>query len=129
MFKLVVKAHFDAAHRLPDYKGKCERIHGHTWHIEAEVAGRELGDNGMVCDFFDLRRILNDAIGPLDHAYINEIKPFDNTAPTSENLAYFIFTSIKSKIELLDKAIKLLSVTVHESPEAAAVYTEEEDDE
>lgn len=128
MFKLVVKTHFDAAHRLPDYKGKCERIHGHTWHIEVEVGSKDLDEQGMVCDFFDIKKILNEAIEPLDHVYVNDVKPFDKIAPTSENLARHIFTLIRSNIEKLGESIKVMSVTVHESPETAAIYTGEEDD-
>lgn len=128
MFKLIVKTHFDAAHRLPDYKGKCERIHGHTWRIEVQVGSKELNSQGMVCDFFDIKKILNEAIDPLDHVYINEVKPFDKIAPTSENLAQNIFQSIQPKIEKLGNSIKLISVKVHESPETAAIYSEEEDD-
>lgn len=128
MYKLIVKTHFDAAHRLPGYKGKCERIHGHTWHIEIEVGSKVLDEQGMVCDFFDIRKILEEAIKPLDHVYINEIKPFDEIAPTSENLARHIFYSVRNNVGKLAKSIRLVSVTVHESPDTAAVYTGEEDD-
>ncbi len=34
MYTLKVKSHFDAAHRIRDYKGKCSRTHGHRWDVE-----------------------------------------------------------------------------------------------
>ena len=34
MYELRVKDHFDAAHYIADYKGKCHRMHGHRWEVE-----------------------------------------------------------------------------------------------
>jgi 6-pyruvoyltetrahydropterin/6-carboxytetrahydropterin synthase len=32
MYTVSVQAHYDSAHFLRNYKGKCERLHGHaTW--------------------------------------------------------------------------------------------------
>ena len=28
---------FSAAHRLPDYKGQCNNLHGHTWKVEIPI--------------------------------------------------------------------------------------------
>jgi 6-pyruvoyltetrahydropterin/6-carboxytetrahydropterin synthase len=28
---------FDAAHNLPNYHGKCERLHGHTYRIQVTI--------------------------------------------------------------------------------------------
>lgn len=30
---------FDAAHYLPEYNGKCERLHGHTYKLVVKVQG------------------------------------------------------------------------------------------
>ena len=38
MFLLNVKAHYDAAHFLRNYKGKCEKLHGHRYDVEAGMA-------------------------------------------------------------------------------------------
>lgn len=124
MFKIKVRTHFDAAHRLPEYKGKCANIHGHTWGVEVEIRAKELDGQGMVCDFFDVQQILNGTIDKLDHNYINEIEPFSKETPTSENIARYIFNEIKNKVEALREGLKLASVTISESPNASATYYE-----
>jgi len=34
---LKVREKFQAAHFLKEYKGKCEKIHGHTFYVEVEI--------------------------------------------------------------------------------------------
>jgi len=54
---LVKKFSFDAAHLLPNYSGKCGRLHGHHWVVEVGVSG-EIGENGMVVDLVVLKQAL-----------------------------------------------------------------------
>ena len=57
---ITISATFAAAHRLPDHEGKCCRLHGHTYGLEATVQGtpQESGPAaGMVMDFAELRAI------------------------------------------------------------------------
>ena len=35
---LKIKRKFSCAHRLPNYEGKCEALHGHTWESEDACA-------------------------------------------------------------------------------------------
>jgi len=41
MYQIFVEEHFDAAHYLPNYHGKCEKLHGHRFKVVArlEAAG------------------------------------------------------------------------------------------
>ena len=55
MFELVVNGAFEAAHRLVDYPGKCNRLHGHSWTVEMSVSGDKLDNIGMVADFNTLK--------------------------------------------------------------------------
>jgi len=41
---------FDSAHKIVDYQGKCENLHGHTYRLIVTVQG-ELKRDGMVLDF------------------------------------------------------------------------------
>jgi len=81
------KISFDAAHLLPDYKGKCSRLHGHHWVVEVGVSG-EIGEDGMVVDFVVLKQALQPIIDNFDHHYLNNIIP----NPTAENIAAYILT-------------------------------------
>ena len=87
---------FDAAHRIPEYKGKCEQMHGHTYKLEVVVDGK-VGKNGMVVDFNELKRIVDfEIIEKLDHKNLNEIFEI----PTAENVASWIFKRLTGKIQL-----------------------------
>ena len=109
---------FSAAHNLKDYHGKCERLHGHNWIVEARFAYQTLGSDGMAIDFKEAKKLLNDAIEKLDHAYLNEIAALKGINPTSENIARFIYDGIKSKIS------SIKSVSVWENENSRAVYSE-----
>jgi queuosine biosynthesis protein QueD len=118
-YELTVKGHFDAAHSLRGYPGKCKELHGHTWDIEVTVGGSELNDIGILCDFGDLKSVLAEALAPLDHAHLNEVAPFDDLSPTGENLARYLHDVIEAK---LPASVELVEVVVWESPIARLSY-------
>ncbi len=94
--KICREFYFDAAHHLPDYKGKCEDVHGHTYKLEVVVKGRA-GKNGMVLDFEKIKRIVSEnIIEKLDHKDLNKI--FKN--PTAENIAQWIFNELKGRVNV-----------------------------
>ena len=72
--KLGLIAEFDAAHSLPGYSGKCAHMHGHTYQVEMVVEG-QVGQDGFVMDFYELKKILGSALQELDHSCLNEILP------------------------------------------------------
>ena len=118
MYKIKVESSFSSAHNLRGYKGKCEDLHGHNWKVEL-VAGRDKLDKiGLVMDFKKLKAILNEFLETLDHKYLNKLPFFTKVNPTSENIAEFIFKSLKKKIPIL------LSVTVWENSTSCAIYEE-----
>ena len=90
MYEVKVKGDFSGAHNLRNYKGACEALHGHNWHIEASVQSKTLNEHGMVMDFKDLRSALFRVLEGLDHKYLNDIPYFKKINPTSENIARFI---------------------------------------
>ena len=51
MYTLKVEGAFEAAHRVVNYPGKCDRLHGHNWKVEAVVRGTKLDELGMLVDF------------------------------------------------------------------------------
>jgi len=122
MYKLKVITDFDAAHQLRGYKGKCENIHGHNWKVEIEVIAENLNEIGIAIDFKELKKISDEVVSKLDHTFINEIPPFNQINPSSENIARWIYLALKSKIE--NSPVKLHSVTVWESDNAGATYFE-----
>ena len=124
MYALKVIAHFAAAHRLRDYQGKCETLHGHNWKVEVEIVAKRLNTSGMVMDFKELKNLVNTCLEKLDHTYLNDVPPFDKQNPTSELIAYYLFNEIRS---LLPAHVMLKRVTVWESETACAQYWEEDE--
>jgi 6-pyruvoyltetrahydropterin/6-carboxytetrahydropterin synthase len=120
MYKLSVEQHFDAAHALRGYKGKCENLHGHRFQVMVEVTSSQLDDIGLAFDFTELKRMLKEVLSRFDHANLNETSPFDKINPSSENIARTVYEAMK--IELKDALVKLAAVKVWESPESAVEY-------
>ena len=118
MFEIKVKADFSAAHNLRNYEGKCERLHGHNWIVEALFRYKELDKDGLAVDFKIAKAALKDSIERLDHSYLNEVDFFKNSNPTSENIAKFIYDSVKKKIR------NIYSVAVWENEKSCAIYSE-----
>lgn len=119
MFKISVTTQIASAHRLREYDGACENLHGHNWLIRATVVSDQLDALGMVYDFKKLKAHLREITDPLDHRLINEVPPFDMVNPTSEQIAKFIFDSLAPK---LPAPLRLASVEVGESANYLACY-------
>ena len=74
MITVIKQFTFDAAHRLPNHKGKCKQMHGHTYKLEIGVTGNIQPATGMVVDFGDLKKIIQkQVIDLLDHQLLNEV--------------------------------------------------------
>lgn len=118
MYQVRVRRHFDAAHALRGYEGKCEALHGHRYEVVVCAEAEELDETGLACDFTILKRELDSVVERLDHTCLNELPPFDSVNPSSENLARFVFDELVSVIE----GARLSSVEVWESPDAWVTY-------
>ena len=118
-YELLIQDHFSAAHNLREYKGKCERLHGHNWRVDLHMEGDRLDDKGMILDFRDAKRILAEALEAFDHAYLNEVPPFDQINPSSENLARVIAEAVAAR---LPAGVRVAGVTTWESDRCGATY-------
>lgn len=67
---------FETGHALYGYDGKCRNVHGHSYKLSVTVIGTPISDNtnvkyGMVIDFTDLKKIVNNEIVDVfDHATV-----------------------------------------------------------
>jgi queuosine biosynthesis protein QueD len=90
--------YFEAAHHLTNYEGKCKNIHGHSYRLRVTIKGKP-ENNGMIMDFSDLKKIVNDNIvGVFDHTDLNE----HLDQPTAENLCIYIWEALKSDLPLYE---------------------------
>jgi len=120
MYELQITTQFAAAHQLRNFRGKCEKLHGHNWRIDVFVEGEKLNDTGLLIDFKDLRDATNKILDELDHSFLNELSQFKDQNPSSENIAAYIFTKLSS--ELNDTNITVSKVTAWESDTASSSY-------
>lgn len=122
MYELMVESKFSAAHQLRGYKGKCEKLHGHNWRVTVAVTAERLDEQGLAIDFHELKSFLREVLDQLEHTFLNEIFPFTQINPSSENLAKWIYDNMAKKID--DGNVEVASVTVWESDTASASYFE-----
>lgn len=123
MFELTVEVSFSAAHQLRGYKGKCENVHGHNWKVQINVLAERLNEIDIALDFHDLKKIANEIISPLDHSFLNDVFPFTEKNPSSENIAKWVYDSVKKKVN--NDNINVAAVTVWESDTTSVSYYED----
>jgi len=123
MYELTIETGFASAHQLRGYKGKCEKMHGHNWKVQVSVTAERLNDIDLAIDFHDLKRMANEVVSPLDHAFLNDIFPFTEKNPSSENIAKWIYDSMNKKLS--EGNVRVSAVTVWESDTASASYYED----
>lgn len=133
--------HFEAAHALAGYDGKCRNIHGHSYELQVTVKGEPIDEpenpkNGMVIDFHDLKQIVNEeVVERLDHSFIigtnmpddfveSAKQNFDKIVcvdyqPTTENMLADFAERIKVK---LPQNVELYSVRLQETRDSFAEW-------
>ena len=121
MYHISVEQHFDAAHFLRGYRGKCEALHGHRYRVVVKVEATELDDIGLAYDFVELKQHLRDIISRFDHTCLNDVPPFDKINPSSENIASTIYNELKPK--LVGEPVSLSCIEVWESPDSWVTYS------
>jgi 6-pyruvoyltetrahydropterin/6-carboxytetrahydropterin synthase len=124
MYEVSVQEHFDAAHYLKGYHGKCENLHGHRFEVMVSLKVRQTDDIGLAYDFVSLKGKLRQILGRFDHTCLNDLSPFDRINPTSENIATTVYGELKAMLQGEKAAIS--SIKVWESPYSCITYYPEE---
>jgi 6-pyruvoyltetrahydropterin/6-carboxytetrahydropterin synthase len=119
MYRLRVESEFDAAHKIEGYQGKCARLHGHTYKVEAFFLTKELDSIGVSVDLRALKEKLAKITEQFDHSYLNDFKELGN--PSTENLSRHIFQHLKDN---LPSGAVLEKVRVWETPKSWIEYFE-----
>lgn len=122
MYIVSVQAHYDAAHFLRNYEGRCEKLHGHRYIVEVALQTEELNDSGIAYDFVELKKQLRAIAGRLDHENLNEIPPFTEIETSAENQARYFFEEL-GRVLPEDLGKGLLYARVWETPNQWAQYS------
>ena len=117
MFTITKEFQFSASHQLltlPDGH-PCKRLHGHNYTVVVVLQAENLDEHGFVLDFLELKTFKKMIDDELDHRHLNDILPF---APTSENLAKYLYTWAKNCWQ------QVVAVRVSETDKTWAEYRE-----
>lgn len=114
---------FSAAHQIRGHTGGCERLHGHNYRVRVCLAAESLDDLGMVEDFTDLKRTMEQVLRPFDHQLINDVAPFDEINTTAELLAEHVFLEVQDRLEDPDR-VHVRFVEVWENDTSCARFEE-----
>ncbi len=139
--RITKEFHFEMAHALWNYDGLCKNIHGHGYILQVTVKGEPNADKndpkyGMVMDFGELKKIVEDAIiKKIDHSLVisrySKYQPLLQTEqmferihiteyqPTCENLV-IAFVSVLQK--LLPDTVQLYRLTLWETSSSCSEW-------
>lgn len=122
MFKVIVEDSFSGAHQIRNYSGKCENLHGHNWMVKLSLGAEKLDSIGMVIDFQVVKEKLQIVLSNLDHKFLNEVYPFTQINPTSENIAFYIHQKMREYFPA--EKFPYLKVEVGETFQTSSIYEE-----
>jgi len=139
--RITKEFHFEMAHALMNYDGKCRNIHGHSYRLFVTIIGEPISEInhvklGMLMDFGDLKNIVKTQIvDVLDHALLlNAKQPIEelqaamamferceyvNYQPTCENMVIDFAERIQN---FLDLSVKLHSIKLYETATSYAEW-------
>ncbi len=132
-YRVMKEVHFCYGHRLLNYDGKCQFLHGHNARVQIILSGKKCDKRGMVVDFGDIERLIKTWLEEnLDHktllskddSLIKEFKKWKQPVfvmdenPTAEAIAKLIY-QIAAKNKLPIKEICLW-----ETPTSYASYSQ-----
>jgi 6-pyruvoyltetrahydropterin/6-carboxytetrahydropterin synthase len=116
-FDITATREFAAAHQLRLYDGSLEPLHGHNWKVRVTVSAEALDAIGVVMDFHELERLLDEIIRPLHNSDLTHTPTMRGMNPTTEHVALHIAQALK-----LPANVRLASVEVWETSQNSAVY-------
>jgi 6-pyruvoyltetrahydropterin/6-carboxytetrahydropterin synthase len=120
MYEVKIVTQFAAAHRLENFNGKCESLHGHNWKVEVFLGGKDLDGAGLLMDFGVVKARTKEVLEEIDHKYLNELAAFQDRNPSSENLACYLYERLGAIFN--GDRVKVRRVNVWESDNSCASY-------
>lgn len=109
---------FDASHILPRHKGKCGRLHGHTYEVGIGIEGPITKETQFVLDYNEIDKIVKPLIDEWDHQHLNIFIIY----PSAENIATRIGYELWHQLLLSNNEISKFIVSVCETPKTCAIW-------
>ncbi|CAG7856167.1 6-pyruvoyltetrahydropterin/6-carboxytetrahydropterin synthase [biofilm metagenome] len=134
MYTITKEVYFCYGHRLMNHSGKCRHLHGHSVKAAVTVEQEKLNEQGMVCDFTDVKNCVEQYVDQhFDHNFLvhkddpiipalqnqNERYWALDEHPTAEVLSKMIFQHLKAT------GFNVTQVVLWETASAYACYRED----
>ena len=134
MYTITKEVYFCYGHRLMNHPGKCRNLHGHSVKASITIKAEKLNEQGMVCDFADIKECAEKFIDQqLDHNFLlhkdDAIIPLLKQQkerfmaiedhPTAEVLSKMIFQHLRQQ------GLNVDQVVLWETASANACYRED----
>jgi len=135
IIELFTRVFFSAAHSYRDRDktpeenrkkyGIYNRVHGHNYEVVIGLRGQADAKTGMMINFFEIEKILNDKILSVMHiSHLEEDIPwFNDRIPSTENITRFIYEQLHQTFKF---PVGLISVEVKESDDLGAKIINEQ---
>jgi 6-pyruvoyltetrahydropterin/6-carboxytetrahydropterin synthase len=123
MYTAETEIRFRARHALRLSGGTVEPMHEHDWRVRATVQSDRLDADGMVIDFYRLKKLLREAVRPLSECEsINTLAVFQKPPanPSTEQIARYIFDHLACRFPA---EATLTEITVWETADCRGSYT------
>jgi len=127
---------FDSAHRIVGHQGKCRKLHGHRYILEATFTAAALNNLNMIIDFaiiknklktwidknWDHNTILSEAdksLGKVIEICTKQKIYYLSHNPTAEGMAHYILHTICPEL-FADEKAQCVAVKLYETPNCFA---------
>lgn len=121
-YDLVMDTYFQARHyvRIAGVNGP---IHEHTFRLQINCSHDRLStDEHVTIGYREVRAALIRTVSAYDGCLLNDLPPFQSVQPTAEVLSHLLYLQMRAM--LLPKGVKLIKVTLWESPTVSISYSE-----
>lgn len=128
MYVITKEVYFCYGHRLMNHPGKCRNLHGHSVKAGISIKSDELNQQGMVCDFAEVRDAVESFVDQhLDHNFLlhkddpiipalvanNERFLAIDEHPTAEVLSKMIYQHLKQQGLAVDQVVLWETASAH----------------
>jgi 6-pyruvoyltetrahydropterin/6-carboxytetrahydropterin synthase len=125
IFEFVVNAFFTSYHQIAITGNILGELHPHSYRLQVKAAASMVTrNNQVVVSYESIRSVVEQVARAYEGKTLNDLPPFKNLQPTTENCVGVIFQQLKRLS--ISKPFRVIEVTLMESPTVGVTYRENE---
>ncbi|MCE7734605.1 MAG: 6-carboxytetrahydropterin synthase [Candidatus Heimdallarchaeota archaeon] len=129
MYSISLRDHLKVAFSLEGMQyGQAQNVHGATYALDVVFYSRELDVDGAVINFSLARQIVEKVVSLYSYKYLDDLAEFKENNATMEYMCRLILEKLDRQFSLIDipnKTLNRISVSLSDSTLAKATYTKE----